>query len=184
MPQAATNARASGASPAAQVAPALFSLARSGTSNVLTLRLEPATLGQVEVEITRPPDGPAAVKVTAEQPDTLLLLLRDQPALQQALDRAGLTLDPRSVSFHLAPSQSTASQSAAQVAAAPVAAAEAMGFSGGSGLAAGGASTGDPEARRARTAARQAGAQAEDAAISLGTLPGSAWLRAGLDITA
>jgi hypothetical protein len=65
-----------------------------------------------------------------------------------------------------------------------VAAEAAAGFSGGSALAAGGASTGDPGARRSRTAARRAGAHAEDAAISLGALPGRAWLRAGLDITA
>jgi hypothetical protein len=183
-PGALPGAQASGATPAAQLAPALFSLARSGASNVLTLRLEPATLGQVEVQITRPPDGPDDVKVTATEPETLLLLLRDQPSLQQALDRAGLTLDPQSVSFHLAPSQS-ASQSA------PVAASESARFGNGSGFAAGGTPAGDGSGgqsgmRRSRAGGRQAETQTDSAgaAIPLGALPGGTWLRVGLDITA
>ncbi len=157
------------------------------------MRLEPASLGQVEVQITRPPDGPASVKVTAEQPQTLLLLVRDQPALQQALGRAGLTLDPQSVTFHLAPSQ-PATPAAAPVAASQGAASNGAspGSSGGNpALAAAAAQTGgnpagDPNTRRSRST-RSAASRAEGsggALSSIGALPARAWLRAGLDITA
>ncbi len=190
----ATNPQAARSSPAAQLAPALFSLVRSGTSTVLTLRLEPASLGQVQVEITRSPAGPASVKVTAEQSETLLLLVRDQPALQQALGRAGLTLDPQSVSFHLAPSQPPSQPAAAPVGSSQGANTSLANSGGnstgtGAGPAAGGAQTGSASSggagsrrsRSARTAARTADAST---VLSVGARATRAWLHAGLDITA
>lgn len=190
----ATNPQAARSSPAAQLAPALFSLVRSGTSTVLTVRLEPASLGQVQVEITRSPAGPASVKVTAEQPETLLLLVRDQPALQQALGRAGLTLDPQSVSFHLAPSQPPSQPAAAPVGSSQGANTSLANSGGnstgtGAGPAAGGAQTGSASSggagsrrsRSARTAARTADAST---VLSVGARATRAWLHAGLDITA
>ncbi|MGH7121238.1 MAG: flagellar hook-length control protein FliK [Acetobacteraceae bacterium] len=158
--------------PAAQLAPALLSLAKSDGSSILTLRLEPATLGQVEVRITLPPDGPAGVQVTATQPQTLLLLVRDQPLLQQALGHAGIAVDARNLSFHLAPPP------------APSAAAVAAGGTmaeGSFGPGAGGAATRDSAPRRRRTTLSGAPDAVQDAAA---LSPGVRWLRAGLDITA
>ena len=81
-------------SPAAQVAPALCSLAQaSDGSSRLTLRLDPAELGHVQIRIDRPQDAPARVEITAERPETLALLQRDQPQLQRALDQAGVPLE-------------------------------------------------------------------------------------------
>ncbi len=90
-------------SPAAQLAPALVSLARGADgAQHLTLRLQPAELGQVEVRIERLGDAPVRVDITVQRPETLTLLLRDQPELQRTLDQAGLPNDGRSLTFHVA----------------------------------------------------------------------------------
>ncbi len=91
------------AAPAAQIAPALVSLvAHADGTQRLTMRLDPPELGQVQIRIERPPDAPARVDITVEKPETLTLLLRDQPQLQRALDQAGVPPDGRSVTFHVA----------------------------------------------------------------------------------
>ena len=90
-------------SPAEQVAPVLVSMAHApdGTQR-LTLRLDPPELGHLQIRVERPPDAPAHVDITVEKPETLTLLLRDQPQLQRALDQAGVPPDGRSVTFHIA----------------------------------------------------------------------------------
>ena len=87
-------------SPASQVAPALLSLATStaGTQR-LTLRLEPAELGTVQVRIDRPAEAPARVQISVSRPETLTLMLRDQAQLQHTLDQAGVPAEGRTVSF-------------------------------------------------------------------------------------
>ncbi|MGH7080853.1 MAG: flagellar hook-length control protein FliK [Acetobacteraceae bacterium] len=162
--------------PVAQLAPALVSLSRTDGSSVLTLRLEPASLGQVEVRITRPPDGPAGVAVTATNPDTLLLLVRDQPALTAALGRAGIAIDPGSLSFHLAPPPA--------VPAAPAAPPGGQVAQGGFGPSpgSGGAAGRETAPRRRRSGLASQAAAAGEAATS--RTPAQRWLRAGLDITA
>jgi hypothetical protein len=91
------------ANPAAQAAAAISVLLRPGeTAHRLTLRLDPAELGYMQIAITRPHDAPPSVALTVERPETLLLLLRDQPALHRALDQAGVPADGRTISFHLA----------------------------------------------------------------------------------
>jgi hypothetical protein len=67
------------------------------------LRLEPAELGKIQIAVAQPRDGAAAVVLTVERPETLLLVLRDQQGLHQALDRAGIAADGRTVSVELAP---------------------------------------------------------------------------------
>jgi flagellar hook-length control protein FliK len=96
------------ASPAAQIAPAIISLATnaSGTQR-LTVRLEPEALGRVQIQIEQPVQGVAHVTVTVDRPETLNLLLRDQPQLQHALDQAGVPSEGRAVTFHVAPAEST-----------------------------------------------------------------------------
>ncbi len=102
-PAPALATPAAHASPATQVAPALLSLATSsaGTQR-LTLRLEPAELGTVQVRIDRPVEAPARVEISVSRPETLTLMLRDQAQLQHTLDQAGVPAEGRTVSFHLA----------------------------------------------------------------------------------
>lgn len=102
-PAGKPEAASAPASPAAQLAPVLVSVLRtpSGAQH-LTVRLQPAELGQVEVRVDRTAGGPVRVDVTVQRPETLTLLLRDQPQLQRALDQAGLPADGRSVAFHVA----------------------------------------------------------------------------------
>lgn len=92
-------------SPGVQAADAVRFLARSkddGT-RMLILRLDPEELGRVQISITQIRKGPASIAIRVEQPETLLLLLRDQGQLHRALDSAGITPEGRQLSFHLAP---------------------------------------------------------------------------------
>ena len=141
---------------------------------MLTLRLEPATLGQVEVRITRPTDGSPGVQVTATEPQTLLLLVRDQPQLQQALDRAGIAVDSRNFSFHLAPPLPAPTTTAAASGGAV--------SQGSTGAGTGNAAPRDNTPRRRRLTAAASPDSVRGAALS--RAPGAGWLRAGLDITA
>jgi hypothetical protein len=67
----------------------------------MTLRLDPADLGIVQVRIDRPADAPAHVEVSVSRPETLTLMLRDQAQLQHTLDQAGVPAEGRTMSFHL-----------------------------------------------------------------------------------
>ena len=74
--------------PARQVAPFAIALAL-GPDASLSLTLEPAALGRVEVEIARN-GAEAQISLRAERPETLALLLRDRAELERALSGAGL----------------------------------------------------------------------------------------------
>jgi flagellar hook-length control protein FliK len=80
-----------------------------GSSHV-TIRLDPAELGHLQIRISRATDGTTSVDVAVERPDTLANLQTDLGHLHQALDRAGLP-DQRSLTMHLAsqPDQAAAS---------------------------------------------------------------------------
>ena len=65
------------------------------------IRLAPTELGHVQVRIERPADAPARVVLAVERPDTLMLLMRDQPQLNRALDAAGVPPDGRTLQFAL-----------------------------------------------------------------------------------
>ncbi len=94
-------------SPAAmveQVAPAIFTLAKTADGNQqMTVRLQPDELGMVQVRIARAASGATEIEVTAEKPDTLLALQRDQPQLHHTLDEAGIPAAGRTITFHVAP---------------------------------------------------------------------------------
>jgi len=150
-------------SPAAQVAPALMSLAHGpeGGSR-LTLRLDPAELGHVQIRIERPQDAPARVEITAERPETLALLQRDQPQLQRALDQAGVPPDGRSLTFQVGSQQAGGGPGG-------------FGAGGGtSGQSGGGSQNGTAPSQQTF----------EDQGAAGQPLMPSRWLRAGLDITA
>ena len=99
--------------PADQIAPALVAILKTveGAPSV-TVRLQPPELGQVQIRLDQATTGAAHINITAERPDTLQLLQRDEPRLQQALDQAGMLTTGRTVSFHMAsPEQTSASTS-------------------------------------------------------------------------
>jgi hypothetical protein len=77
-------------------------------SQQMTLRLHPAELGMVQVQIDRSSAGGADVRISVEKPDTMQALLRDQPQLHKALDDAGVPSTGRTVTFTLAPEASLA----------------------------------------------------------------------------
>jgi hypothetical protein len=81
--------------PAQQVAP--FAVALSlGPEQSLTLTLDPVELGRVEVQIDRQ-GGEATIRISAERPETLAMLTRDQRELERAL--ADLGPDAPTLSF-------------------------------------------------------------------------------------
>jgi hypothetical protein len=105
----------SAATPTAQVAPVLVSLAQTpeGTQR-MTLHLQPDTLGHVQIQIERLSDAAAKVDITVQRQHTLDLLLHDQPQLQHALDQAGVPQEGRTLTLHLATPENTASSFGAQ----------------------------------------------------------------------
>jgi hypothetical protein len=98
--------------PAAQIAPALLTLARDADgSRQMTLRLHPAELGAVQVRIGRSETGTARIDIFAEQTGTLQALIRDQAELHRALDDAGVPAAGRTIVFHAAPASAPSEQS-------------------------------------------------------------------------
>lgn len=55
----------------------------------------------MQIKVDRPKDGGAAVTLTVERPETLLMLLRDRDGLVQALDRAGVPAESRVVTYQV-----------------------------------------------------------------------------------
>jgi len=162
------------ASPAAQVAPALVSMAHTpdGTQR-LTLRLDPPELGHVQIRVDRPPEAPAHVDITVDRPETLTLLLRDQPQLQRALDQAGVPPEGRSVTFHVPTTEPAPRHESVPPA----------------GAGAGSAGTGDASygaSRQGGSPTRRQFAEPGDVTMDMEfdqATPAN-WVRAGLDITA
>lgn len=119
-------ASASGASypahvpePASQIAPTLLTLAKAADgSQQMTVRLNPVELGMVQIQFDRAPSGITQVKITTDRPETLQALQRDQPALHQTLDEAGVSSAGRTIEFHSAHSEtfSTTDKAAQQAA--------------------------------------------------------------------
>jgi flagellar hook-length control protein FliK len=153
-----------------QVSAALVSLAGApGGGQRMTLRLEPADLGQVQIRIDRSPDAPAQVQITVQRPETLTLLLRDQPELQRALDQAGVPPDGRGVTLHIAASDSASGSGSGNSGAAP-------GADPGQNSGYGGGARSDGQGR--------SGDATDQDPDDSSPLPLPRWLRAGLDITA
>ena len=172
-PQTAASSTGQQTSPAAQITPALMHLGHAPDgAQRLTVRLDPPDLGHVQVKIDRPLDAPARVEITVEKPETLSMLLRDQPQLQRALDQAGVPVEGRNVTFHVAtPEPASRSDSGT----APVPNTTAGGLTG----------DGSHGAARQHT---QSGRRQHDATDDGGAeftpIQASGWMRAGLDITA
>lgn len=65
------------------------------------IRLDPPEMGRIDVKMEVHKDGHVSAHMMADKQDTLDLLQRDQRALQQALQNAGLDTDNSSLSFSL-----------------------------------------------------------------------------------
>lgn len=65
------------------------------------IRLDPAELGRIDVRLDVDKSGAVSARMTVERPETLDLLQRDQRALQQALQQAGLDASRTSLEFSL-----------------------------------------------------------------------------------
>jgi flagellar hook-length control protein FliK len=161
------------ASPAAQLAPALVQMGHAPDgAQRLTVRLDPPELGLVQVRIDRPAEAAARVEITVEKPETLTLLLRNQPQLQHALDLAGVPAEGRSVTFHVAsPEPSRNSEPAT----APAPGVAAGGLSGDG-------SHGAP--RQGGQSGRQQTSAQDGSETEFTPIGPTGWLRGGLDITA
>jgi len=96
----ASRAAALAASAVAQVS---VMVQRAGLSRVdsLTVQLDPAELGRVEVRLKLDKGGTVHAAVTADRPQTLDMLRNDKASLEKALQSAGLNTDAGSMSFNL-----------------------------------------------------------------------------------
>jgi flagellar hook-length control protein FliK len=65
------------------------------------IRLDPAELGRIDVQLDLDRLGNVNARMVVERPETLDLLQRDQRALQQALQQAGLDANRTSLEFSL-----------------------------------------------------------------------------------
>lgn len=87
--------------PARQVAQLAIALAFSTDPRAgFTLALAPAELGRVEIRLQREGEG-QSLRITAERPETLALLMRDRAELNRDLTEAGLRLDAGGLTFSL-----------------------------------------------------------------------------------
>ena len=73
----------------------------SAGMNSMTLQLEPAELGKMNVKLSFTKDGTVKAHMTVDKPETLALLQKDSSHLQRALQQSGLTTDENSLSFDL-----------------------------------------------------------------------------------
>ena len=154
--------------PADQIAPALIGILRTteGAPSV-TVHLQPVELGQVQIRVDQTAGGAAHIDITAERPETLQMLQRDEPRLQQLLDQAGVQSSGRTVSFQMAPPEQIAAAASRPDSMASDPGGFSQGQSGG------------------------AWRQSDDSQRNFDRNPGSGedqarprWFRAGLDITA
>ena len=81
----------------------VVNIAKAATDGIdkINIKLKPATLGQIEVQLEIASDGRIHAVIAADKPETLDLLQRDARALVQALGDAGLQTDSGSLSFNL-----------------------------------------------------------------------------------
>ncbi len=84
------------------VAATLQKGAASGEAKSIRIQLDPPELGRVEVRMEFGKDKTVKAVLTAEKPETFMMLQRDAQLLERALQEAGLEADGNSLSFELA----------------------------------------------------------------------------------
>jgi flagellar hook-length control protein FliK len=67
----------------------------------ISIQLDPAELGRIDVKLEIAHDGRVVARVTADRPETLDMLQRDYRGLERALQQAGLQTDSDSLNFNL-----------------------------------------------------------------------------------
>jgi flagellar hook-length control protein FliK len=86
--------------PHEQISVQIQNAMQNGTSR-MTVDLQPAELGRVEIKLDVDKDKNVSATIVADRPATLDLLQRDAKALERALQQAGLQTDSGSLSFSL-----------------------------------------------------------------------------------
>ncbi|MBL28035.1 MAG: hypothetical protein CMM50_10870 [Rhodospirillaceae bacterium] len=86
--------------PVNQVAVQIATAAKNGIDRI-SLQLDPAELGRIDVSLDIADDGHVTARVTADRPETLDMLQRDARGLEKALQDAGLKMDGNGLSFDL-----------------------------------------------------------------------------------
>ncbi|MGH1378199.1 MAG: flagellar hook-length control protein FliK [Alphaproteobacteria bacterium] len=90
------------AHPATQMVSATIQKAvKAGEDTNIKLKLDPPELGRVEVKMSIDKDNSTKIILTAEKPETYMMLKQDSDALERALNSAGLDTDGE-LSFELA----------------------------------------------------------------------------------
>ncbi len=72
-----------------------------GGANRFQIRLDPPELGRIDVRMHVSSDGKVSAHIVVEKPETLVALNRDAPALERALNTAGLSADKNALNFSL-----------------------------------------------------------------------------------
>lgn len=67
----------------------------------MTVKLQPASLGKVDVKLQFGDDGAMKAHLSVEKPETLTLLQKDSHSLERMLQDAGISLDDNALSFSL-----------------------------------------------------------------------------------
>ena len=97
---AAARGQHTGPSPAEQVSVRITRALQAGNDRI-SIRLNPAELGRVEVKVELSHDGRMTAVVTADNKETLDLLRRDASDLQKALQQGGIDLSSGDLAFNL-----------------------------------------------------------------------------------
>ena len=97
--------------PVDQVSVIMQRAAAAGETSAMTIALNPADLGRVEISLKFGKNGSVQANVMADKAGTLDLLKNDQSSLHQALENAGLSPDSASLSFNLRDDQAQQGQS-------------------------------------------------------------------------
>jgi flagellar hook-length control protein FliK len=118
VPQPARLAHAAYAAPVQQinipqVAFEVFRQFQAGNSR-FQIRLDPPELGRIDVKLDLDKHGTINARMVVERPETLDLMQRDQRALQQALNQAGLDAGKTNLEFSLRQSPFSHEQFAGQ----------------------------------------------------------------------
>ena len=97
------SALATAAHPAMQViATTIMASSEDGDDKDITVKLDPAELGKVQVQMKIGKDNTATAHILVEKPETYIMMQRDQHVLQRALANTGLDVNGNSLSFELA----------------------------------------------------------------------------------
>lgn len=73
----------------------------SAKIDTMTLQLDPADLGKLDIKLKFEKDGAIRAHLVAERPETLAMLQRDSHHLEKVLQQSGLNIDEKSLSFDL-----------------------------------------------------------------------------------